>query len=64
MDTNEAVFEKIKALRKDKYTMKDVDTICDLLGIELFPYQKALILLNLNREKFSKKIFLNCLTRR
>ena len=30
------IFEQIKALKKDKYTkytMKDVNTICDLLGI-------------------------------
>lgn len=30
------IFEQIKALKKDKYTMKDVDTICELLGVKLF----------------------------
>lgn len=34
--SEEEIVEKIKALKKDKYTMKDVDTICELLGLKLF----------------------------
>lgn len=68
MDTNEAVFEKIKALKKDKYTMKDVDTFCDLLGIELLQYQKLIFLLHLNiedsRKNFFEKKFLKTLDKR
>lgn len=52
----EEIVEKIKALKKDKYTMKDVDALCELLGLELFWYQKVFVLLNLN-EKSSKKKF-------
>ena len=52
----EEIVKKIKALKKDKYTMKDVDALCELLGLELFWYQKVFVLLNLN-EKSSKKKF-------
>lgn len=52
----EEIVEEIKALKKEKYTMKDVNTICELLGLELFWYQKVFVLFNLN-EKFSEKKF-------
>lgn len=48
----EEIVEKIKALKKDKYTMKDVDALCELLGLELFWYQKVFVLLNLNEKIF------------
>ena len=51
---NMEVFEKIKALKKDKYTMKDVDTICDLLGIDLFLYQKIVLLHHLNDKDYMR----------
>ena len=53
--SEEEIVEKIKALKKDKYTMKDVDALCELLGLELFWYQKAFVLLNLNEKIFPKK---------
>lgn len=52
----EEIIEKIKALKKDKYTMKDVDALCELLGLELFWYQKVFVLLNLNEKIFQKEI--------
>ena len=53
----EEIVEKIKALKKDKYTMKDVDALCELLGLELFSYQKVVLLLNLNKKNPLKEIF-------
>lgn len=53
----EEIVEKIKALKKDKYTMKDVDAFCELLGLELFSYQKVVLLLNLNKKNPLKEIF-------
>lgn len=50
------IFEQIKALKKDKYTMKDVNTICDLLGIELFGYQKFVLLHHLNDKNYMRYI--------
>ena len=52
----EEIVEKIKALKKDKYTMKEVDTICELLGVKLFWYQKVFVLLNLNEKIFQREI--------
>lgn len=52
----EEIVEKIKALKKNKYTMKDVDALCELLGLELFWYQKVFVLLNLNEKIFQKEI--------
>lgn len=49
------IFEQIKTLKKDKYTkytMKDINTICDLLGIELFWYQKFVLLRQLNDKNY------------
>lgn len=54
--SEEEIVEKIKALKKDKYTMKDVDVLCELLGLELFWYQKVFVLLNLNEKIFQKEI--------
>jgi len=59
----EGIVEKIKALKKDRYTMKDVDNLCELLGLELFSYQKILILLTLNEKRFPKENFKKYLTR-
>lgn len=50
------IFEQIKALKKDKYTMKDVNTICELLGIELFWYQKFVLLHHLNDKNYMRYI--------
>jgi hypothetical protein len=47
-EENMKIFEQIKALKKDKYTMKDVNTICELLGVKLFWYQKFVLLHLLN----------------
>lgn len=47
-EENMKIFEKIKALKKDKYTMKDVNIICELLGVKLFWYQKFVLLHHLN----------------
>ena len=39
-EENMKIFEQIQALTKDKdkYTMKDVNTICELLGVKMFWY--------------------------
>ena len=50
------IFEQIKALKKDKYTMKDVNTICELLGIKLFRYQKFVLLHHLNDKNYMRYI--------
>lgn len=55
-EENMEVFEKIKALKKDKYTMKDVNTICELLGIKLFWYQKFVLLHHLNDKDYMRYI--------
>lgn len=49
--------EKIKNFKKEKYTIKDVDDLCELLGLELFSYQKVLVLLTLNEKRFPKENF-------
>lgn len=53
---NMKIFEQIKALKKDKYTIKDVNTICELLGIKLFLYQKLVFLHNLNDKNYMRDI--------
>ena len=53
--SEEEIVKKIKALKKDKYTMKDVDDLCELLSLELFSYQKVLVLLTLNEKRFPKE---------
>ena len=50
------IFEQIKALKKDKYTMKDVDALCELLGLELFWYQKFVLLHHLNDKNYMRYI--------
>lgn len=50
------IFEQIKALKKDEYTMKDVDTICELLGVKLFWYQKLVLLYHLNDKNYMRYI--------
>lgn len=55
-EENMEVFEKIKALKKDKYTMKDVNTICELLGIKMFWYQKLIFLHHLNDKNYMRDI--------
>ena len=50
------IFEQIKALKKDKYTMKDVNTACELLGIKLFWYQKFVLLHHLNDKNYMRYI--------
>ena len=55
-EENMEVFEKIKALKKDKYTMKDVNTICELLGVKLFWYQKIVLLHHLNDKNYMRYI--------
>lgn len=55
-EENMKVFEKIKALKKDKYTMKDVNTICDLIGVKLFWYQKLILLHHLNDKDYMRYI--------
>ena len=55
-EENMEVFEKIKALKKDKYTMEDVNTICDLLSIKLFWYQKFILLHHLNDKDYMRYI--------
>ena len=54
---NMKIFEQIKALTKDKdkYTMKDVNTICELLGIKMFWYQKLVFLHNLNDKNYMRE---------
>ena len=56
-EENMEVFEKIRALKKDKYTMKDVDTICELLGVKLFWYQKLVLLHHLNDKDYMRYIY-------
>lgn len=55
---NMKIFEQIKALTKDKdkYTMKDVNTICELLGIKMFWYQKLVFLHNLNDKNYMRDV--------
>ena len=55
---NMKIFEQIKALTKDKdkYTMKDVNTICELLGVKLFWYQKIILLHRLNDKDYMRYI--------
>lgn len=55
-EENMKIFEQIKALKKDKYTMKDVDTICELLGVKLFWYQKLVFLYHLNDKNYMRYI--------
>ena len=55
-EENMKIFEKIRALKKDKYTMKDVDTICELLGVKLFWYQKLVLLHHLNDKDYMRYI--------
>lgn len=55
-EENMKVFEQIKALKKDKYTMKDVNTICELLGVKLFWYQKLILLHHLNDKDYMRYI--------
>ena len=55
-EENMKIFEQIKALKKDKYTMKDVNTICDLLGAKLFWYQKLILLHHLNNKDYMRYI--------
>lgn len=55
-EENIKIFEKIKALKKDKYTMKDVNTICELLGVKLFWYQKIVLLHHLNDKNYMRYI--------
>lgn len=50
------VFEKIKSLKKEKYVMKDVDTICELLRVKLFWYQKFILLYHLNNKNYMRYI--------
>lgn len=57
LSLEEEIAKKIKALKKDKYTMKDVDDLCELLGLELFSYQKVLVFLTLNEKRFPKENF-------
>lgn len=55
-EENMKIFEQIKALKKDEYTMKDVDTICELLGFKLFWYQKIVLLHHLNDKNYMRYI--------
>ena len=55
-EENMKIFEQIKALKKDKYTMKDVNTICELLGVKLFWYQKLVLLHRLNDKDYMRYI--------
>lgn len=59
-EENMKIFEQIKALTKDKdkdkYTMKDVNTICELLGVKLFWYQKLILLRRLNDKDYMRYI--------
>ena len=50
------IFEQIKALKKDKYTTKDVNIICELLGVKLFWYQKFVLLHHLNDKNYMRYI--------
>ena len=57
-EENMKIFEQIQALTKDKdkYTMKDVNTICELLGVKLFWYQKLILLHRLNDKDYMRYI--------
>lgn len=55
-EENMKIFKKIKSLKKDKYTMKDVDIICELLGVKLFWYQKLVLLYHLNDKNYMRYI--------
>ena len=57
-EENMKIFEQIQALTKDKdkYTMKDVNTICELLGIKMFWYQKLVFLHHLNDKDYMRDI--------
>lgn len=57
-EENMKIFEQIKNLTKDKdkYTMKDVNTICELLGVKLFWYQKLVFLHRLNDKEYMRDI--------
>ena len=57
-EENMKIFEQIKALTKDKdkYIMKDVNTICELLGVKLFWYQKLILLHRLNDKDYMRYI--------
>ena len=57
-EENMKIFEQIKALTKDKdkYTMKDVNTICELLGVNWFWYQKLILLHRLNDKDYMRYI--------
>ena len=57
-EENMKIFEQIKALTKDKdkYTMKDVNTICELLSVKLFWYQKLILLHRLNDKDYMRYI--------
>ena len=55
-EENMEIFEKIKALKKDKYTMEDVNTICELLSVKLFWYQKLVLLHHLNDKNYMRYI--------
>ena len=55
-EENMKIFEQIKALKKDKYTMKDVNTICELLGVKLFWHQKLVLLHHLNDKDYMEYI--------
>ena len=56
LEENMKIFEQIRALKKDKYTMKDVNTICELLGVKLFWYQKLIFLHHLNDKDYMRYI--------
>ena len=57
-EENMKIFEQIQSLTKDKdkYTMKDVNTICELLGVKLFWYQKLILLHRLNDKDYMRYI--------
>ena len=55
-EENMKIFGKIKALKKDEYTMDDINTICDLLGVKLFWYQKLVFLHHLNDKDYMRYI--------
>lgn len=55
-EENMKIFEQIKALKKDKYTMKDINTICELLEVKLFWYQKFVLLHLLNDKNYMRYI--------
>lgn len=55
-EDNMKIFEQIRALKKDKYTMKDVNTICELLGVKLFWCQKIVLLHHLNDKNYMRYI--------